>query len=172
MPFAVGSAISAAMSGRFVYRVGRLLVVVGLTAVALGLAATAMLIRYHPDGTIWLDLLGPLLVAGLGSGLIIGPNQTLALQYVTPAISGTAAAMVQTGQRVGMSLGTAIAATMFFGRLTATGQDYPDAASYGLYGATALVGAALVIGIADLILARRAQGFDPPSLGIETPAPR
>lgn len=97
-------------------------------------------------------------MAGLGSGLVIGPNQTLALEYVAPAVSGTAAAMVQTGQRVGMSLGTAIAATLFFSRVTATHHDYPSAASYGLYGATALVGAALVIGVADLVLAPRARG--------------
>ncbi|MEO6887093.1 MAG: hypothetical protein ABI232_12535 [Jatrophihabitantaceae bacterium] len=95
------------MSGRFVYRVGRVLVVAGLTAVAIGLAATATLIRDHPNGTIWVDIPGPLLLAGLGSGLVVGPNQTLALQYVTPAISGIAAAMMQTGQQVGMSLGTA-----------------------------------------------------------------
>lgn len=163
MPFAVGSAITAAVSGRFVYRIGRLMVVVGLTAVALGLAATAMIIRYDSGGPLWLDLLGPLLVAGLGSGLVIGPNQTLALQYVSPAVSGTAAAMVQTGQRIGMSLGTAVAATLFFGRLTSVRGDYPSAASHGLYGATALVGAALLIGSADLVVAHRSQDSDVPN---------
>ncbi|MEO6887094.1 MAG: hypothetical protein ABI232_12540 [Jatrophihabitantaceae bacterium] len=61
---------------------------------------------------------------------------------------------------------------MFFSRLTTIGHDYPNAATYGLYGAAALVGAALVIGIADLILARRVQAFDLPSLAVEVPTRR
>lgn len=99
-------------------------------------------------------------MAGLGSGLVIGPNQTLALQYVPPADSGTAAAMVQTGQRMGMSLGTAVAATLFFGRLTHVHgheSNYSNAASYSLYGAAIMVAAALVFGTADLLLERRAK---------------
>lgn len=160
MPFAVGSAISAAVSGRYVYRIGRLMVVVGLTAVTLGLVATALVIRYHSGGTVWLDLLAPLSVAGLGSGLVIGPNQTLALQYVASAGSGTAAAMVQTAQRIGMSLGTAVAATLFFGHLTSTHGNYASAASYSFYGAAAMVAAALLVGTADWIVPQRSYEND------------
>jgi len=54
--------------------------------------------------------------------------------------------MIQTGQRLGMSLGTAVAATLFFGTLTSLRGAYADAASRSLLGAAAMVGVALVIG--------------------------
>jgi EmrB/QacA subfamily drug resistance transporter len=156
LPFALGSAVTSTAGGRLVYRFGRLMVVVGVVAVALGLAVTAMIVRFHSGRDVWLDILGPLLVTGLGSGLVIGPNQTLAMQGVPPASGGSAAAVLQTGQRIGNSLGTAVAATLFFNRLAATRGDYPGAVSLSLYGATALVGAALLIGVIDLVLSRRA----------------
>ncbi|NUP49470.1 MAG: MFS transporter [Catenulispora sp.] len=155
MPFAVGSAISAAVSGRAVYRIGRVLVVAGLTAVLAGLVPAAVIIAHDDGGAVWARLFVPLLVAGLGSGLVIGPNQTLALQFVPPAGSGTAAAMVQTGQRIGMSIGTAVAATMFFGHLQVRHRDYSGAASRSLYGAAALVAVALIAASGDLVAARR-----------------
>jgi EmrB/QacA subfamily drug resistance transporter len=151
MPFALGSAISSTASGRLVYRFGRVMVVAGMVAVALGLAATAVIVRFHSGRDVWLDILGPLLATGLGSGLVIGPNQTLAMQDVPSARSGSAAAVLQTGQRIGNSLGTAVAATLYFNRLTATHGDYPSALSYSLYGAVALVGGAILIGVIDLL---------------------
>ena len=88
MPFAVGSAISATLSGRAVYRVGRLMVVAGVMAVLAGLITTAVIIQYDAGGAVWEKVLVPLLVAGFGSGLVIGPNQTLALQFVDSPSSG------------------------------------------------------------------------------------
>lgn len=158
MPFAVGSAISAVVSGRAVYRIGRILVVAGLTAVLAGLVATAVIIQYEAGGAIWEKLFIPLLAAGLGSGLVIGPNQTLALQFAPMGSSGIAAAMLQTGQRIGMSVGTAVAATMFFGHLKILRHDYDGAASRSLYGAAAFVAIALVAAVVDLLAARRNLG--------------
>ncbi|MEV6012704.1 MFS transporter [Streptomyces sp. NPDC051976] len=155
MPFAVGSAISAVVSGRAVYRIGRVLVVAGLTAVLAGLVAAAVIIQHDAGGAIWEKLFVPLLVAGLGSGLVIGPNQTLALQFAPMGSSGIAAAMLQTGQRIGMSVGTAMAATMFFGHLKAPHRDYNGAASLSLYGSAAFVAVAFVTALVDLLAARR-----------------
>lgn len=134
---------------------GLAMALLGLAAAALGLVATALIIRTDPHGTIWLDLLVPPLVAGLGGDLVIGPNQTLALQHVAPAVSGTAAAMLQTAQRIGMSIGTAIVATLFFGRLGVAHGGYSTAASTSLCGAAAMVAVALVIAAADLAVNRR-----------------
>jgi hypothetical protein len=68
--------------------------------------------------------------------------------------------MIQTAQRIGMSLGTAIAATLFFGHLSAARGDYPAAASNSLYGAAALAALALVIATTDLTLNRRPRDSD------------
>ncbi|ACU71641.1 drug resistance transporter, EmrB/QacA subfamily [Catenulispora acidiphila DSM 44928] len=172
MPFAVGSAISAAVSGRAVYRIGRVLVVAGLVAVLAGLIPAAVIIQHDTGGAVWARLFLPLLVAGLGSGLVIGPNQTLALQFVPPASSGTAAAMVQTGQRIGMSVGTAMAATMFFGHLKVLRHDYSGAASRSLYGAAALVTVALAAASVDLAAARRLRRRPATGQAAEVPGSR
>lgn len=160
-PFAIGSAITAATGGRLVYRLGRAMVIVGLTAVLLGLAGTAVIVGLDTRQALWLDLLGPLLVAGLGSGLVIGPNQTLALRQVPRADGGTAAAVLQTGQRIGRSLGVAVAGTLYFGHLSGARGGYPDAAGDALWGGVALVAVALAIASADVSAVAR-EGSRPP----------
>jgi EmrB/QacA subfamily drug resistance transporter len=172
MPFAVGSAISATVSGRAVYRVGRVMVVAGVTAVLAGLIATAVIIQGYSGGEVWEKLLVPLLVAGLGSGLVIGPNQTLALQFVPAPSSGLAAAMVQTGQRIGMSIGTALAATLFFGHLAVSHRDYDGAASRSLYGSAALIAIAFVAASVDLMVTRRNRPGEIPRDPAERPVSR
>ncbi|GAB3960446.1 MFS transporter [Actinoallomurus acanthiterrae] len=151
-PFSIGSSISAALGGRAAHRFGRLLVVTGALTVVLALGVIALLVRYHHDGRMWLLLLGPLLAAGGGSGLVIGPNLTLALRDVPPAEGGTAAAVLQTGQRIGSAFGLAIAGSVFLGTLTASRGDFPVSAGRGLFGAAALVGAALLVAVTDLLI--------------------
>ncbi|MGH3493357.1 MAG: DHA2 family efflux MFS transporter permease subunit [Sciscionella sp.] len=161
LSFAVGSAGAAAVGGRIVHRFGRPLVVIGMLAVAAGLSGTALLITTYTGGDVALVLFGPLLLAGLGSGLVIAPNQTLALDDIPPAEGGTAAGVLQTGQRIGSAVGTAVAGSLFFGELTRSHGDFENAASRGLFGSAALVVVALVAGILDLVLAARAARAGP-----------
>src|SRR2546430_11015503 len=44
---------------------------------------------------------GPLLVAGLGGGMVTSPNMTLTLQNVPVRMDGAAGGAVQTAQRIG-----------------------------------------------------------------------
>lgn len=157
IPFAAGAAISAALGGRVVHRFGRLLVLAGTAAVGIGLVAMALLIRCIDDTRMWLVVLGPLLVAGAGSGLVIGPNLTLALQQVPPEDGSTAAALLQTAQRVGSAVGLAAAGSLFFGALTASHGDFPLSAGWGLFGSTAFVGVALLVSAADLLTGNRGR---------------
>jgi EmrB/QacA subfamily drug resistance transporter len=122
-PFAGGVAVSAVIAGRLVSRVGRWLTVSGLTAVAVGLALTAAVLRHHGgDATAWLAA-GPLLLAGLGGGLVTSPNITLTLQYVPVWMAGAAGGALQTAQRIGAAIGTAALATIFYRALAATGRQ-------------------------------------------------
>lgn len=57
---------------------------------------------------MWLVLMGPLLLAGAGSGAVAGPDLTLAVQGVPRGEGSAAAAMLQTGQRVGSAVGLAL----------------------------------------------------------------
>ncbi|HJP78422.1 MAG TPA: MFS transporter [Pseudonocardiaceae bacterium] len=151
LSFAIGSAVSAGMTGRYVFRFGRAMIVLGLVAVAIGLAGTAFLVAYYTGAHAGLLNSIPLLVAGIGSGIVISPNQTLTLNDVPPAEGGTAAAVLQTGQRIGSAMGTAVAGSLFFSALTSTRGDFHTSAAEALWGSVVLVGVALLAGIADLV---------------------
>ena len=153
-PFALGSAVTSAIGGRLVSRLGKSLVVLGLLAVAVGLVAVDVVLRLDPQQVGW-AIAGPLLLAGIGSGFVIAPNQTLALEEVPPREGGTAAGVLQTGQRIGSAVGISAVGAVFFGQLTATGGDWSLAISQGLIGAVAFVVLALLLGLADLALDRR-----------------
>ena len=173
VPFAIGSAVSAPISGRAVGRLGRLLVVAGAVAVVLGLGAAAALVGYTHGAadTRWLILAGPLLLAGLGSGAVVGPNLTLALQKVSRSEGSGAAAMLQTGQRVGSAVGLAVVGSLFFGTLAITHHtDFASAAGKAMAACVALVGAALLVAAADLVTTTRAEAHHAPAHAAATTA--
>ena len=104
-PFALGSAVGAAVSGRLVDRLGRLLTVGGLTGVILGLGGTALLLRFAPlDIAPWIA--APVLfLGGVGGGCVISPNITMTLRDVPVHMAGAAGGALQTGQRLGAAGG-------------------------------------------------------------------
>ncbi|RAY11188.1 MFS transporter [Actinomadura craniellae] len=168
IPFAIGSGISAALSGRVVTRVGRRLVAAGLVVVLAGLAAlyTVVALASGPGVTWWTAL--PLLVAGLGSGMVISPNQTLTLSQVPPREGGSAAATMQTGQRLGAALGIATSGAMLFAAVAGTRGDWALGFRHALTVVCAFVLAALLAALTDLALTRRAAPRE--GAGIHTPA--
>jgi MFS family permease len=163
LAFAVGSAISPTIGGRYVHRFGRPMVTIGILGAAVGIAATAYLAHEWTGGSAALVLAGPLFVAGFGSGLVIAPNQTLTLEEVPPAEGGTAAGVLQTAQRVGSAVGTALAGSLFFGELDRSHGNFHTSAALGLAGAAALVVLALVIGVVDVVLSARRRRSEPES---------
>jgi hypothetical protein len=60
-------------------------------------------------------LTGPLLIAGLGNGLVIAPNQDFALASVPREQAGTAGGALITAQRLGAAIGIAVIGTALFG---------------------------------------------------------
>lgn len=147
-PFALGSAVSSFLGGRIVHRYGRPLVLAGLVAVLAGLLAVDLLLARHTGPEAGLVTAVPLLLAGLGSGVVISPNQTITLSQVDVEHGGTAAGLQQTGQRLGSAVGTAAASGLFFTFLP----DYAAAISHGLLVAVGFVAAALVVGVAERLL--------------------
>ncbi|MBU2665431.1 MFS transporter [Actinoplanes bogorensis] len=154
-PFAVGSAAASAIGGRFVQRFGRHMVVGGLVAVIAGLVATDLALRLVPGaGGGWAAAL-PLLVAGVGSGFVISPNQTLTLAEVPVARAGSAGAVLQTGQRIGTAMGIAAVGSYFFNRLAAGQGDWGGAFRGALWLTVGFVAVALVAALADVLSGRR-----------------
>jgi EmrB/QacA subfamily drug resistance transporter len=154
-PFAVGSAAASALGGRIVNRYGRPLVAFGLVVVLVGLVATEVVLHFVPgDDAGWAAAL-PLLVAGLGSGLVISPNQALTLEQVPVRRAGSAGAVLQTGQRIGTALGIAAVGALFFNRLAHNGGDWGLAFRAALLVTIGFVLVALVAALSDVIVARR-----------------
>ncbi|WP_327238058.1 MFS transporter [Streptomyces sp. NBC_01317] len=152
-PFALGSGVSAGIGGRLVGRFGRPLIVVGLTMVVAGLALTVLAVHLVPGHHAGWAMAGPLLLAGLGSGLVISPNQTLTLAEVPVAGAGSAGGTLQTGQRVGSSIGIAAIGSVFFAQVSRDG--WASAYEHGLVVSVAFALAALVVAVTDVIVGHR-----------------
>jgi MFS family permease len=155
-PFALGSAVAAAVGGRIVDRYGRRLVVVGLVLMAAGFAGTLLAVHLVPEHGTGRATVLPLVVAGLGSGLVISPNQAITLSEVPVQRAGTAGGLLQVGQRIGAAVGIAAAGSVFFAHVAATrGQDFAGAYTRGMVVASAFVVAALLLAIVDVLVDRR-----------------
>ena len=151
-PFAAGSAVPSAIGGRLVSRIERSLVTVGLTVVLLGLLWVDVVLGAVHDSSLGWWLAGPLLVAGVGSGLVISPNITLTVDRVPVERAGTAGGLLQTGQRIGTAAGIALVGAVFYSGIAAGGSL--DAAG-ALRVAAVLVTVALAASALDLRNRRR-----------------
>lgn len=158
-PFALASAVAAPWAGRRVVAQGRHLVVRGLVAVITGLLGVIAVVELVAPavGDEWtgLLLLVPFLVAGFGSGIVIGPNVNLSLANIDGRDAGSASGVFQTFQRVGSGIGLAVVSAVF---LSVSGAGDPrDGLSAALGMSAALVLAALVVAVVDV---RRSGGGD------------
>jgi EmrB/QacA subfamily drug resistance transporter len=119
IPFAIGSIIGASQSSRLASVLGRRVLVIGVGMLTVGLTAVWLVLLLVPaaDLTNW-ALLGPLLIAGIGSGLFIAPNAQFIVATVDPQEAGAASGVVGTMQRLGSAVGIAVIGSVFFGALT------------------------------------------------------
>jgi len=111
VPFAAGSAVAAPLAGRVVSDVGRRLTVAALLVMTGGVVAFVVLAVGRVP--LWPWAVPTLLVAGLGAGAVVSPNITLTLAEVPSRMGGAAGGALQTGQRIGSSVGAALLATVY-----------------------------------------------------------
>jgi EmrB/QacA subfamily drug resistance transporter len=156
-PFALGAAVAAGLGGRVVTRVGRKLVAGGLVLVIVGLLAGWLVIGLVDSAAVGFAVAAPFLLAGVGSGLVVAPNQTLTLSEVPPRQGGAAGGVLQTGQRIGSAAGIAAVGSLFYSRLATTRGDFTVAVRDGFLIIVVFVAVALVIAIADLVVNRHDQ---------------
>ncbi len=144
IPFAIGNIVGASQSDRLAERFGRNVLSIGTGLVSIGLISLwIVLARIAPsDLTNW-DLLGPLVVAGFGSGLFIAPNAQFIVATVDRPEAGAASGVVGTAQRIGAAIGIAVIGSVLFGNLPTsfapTAAQVADAGrTYGAQGADAV----------------------------------
>jgi EmrB/QacA subfamily drug resistance transporter len=85
------------------------LMIIGITFSTLGMLWLTQL----SETSSYFDLVGPLLIFGLGNGLAFVPLTTASLDGVEPADAGAASGLVNVMQQVGGSLGLAVLVTVF-----------------------------------------------------------
>lgn len=112
------------------------------------LSSVAVVVLHEYAGlSIWWLLLS-LAFFGLGQGSVISPNQTLTLAEVPLAYAGSSGAIMQTGQRIGTSVGIAVITAIVFAALPYS--SWPIAVSLGLLTITLIILLALAMAIKDL----------------------
>jgi EmrB/QacA subfamily drug resistance transporter len=154
-PFAIGSAVSAAVAGRHVSRWGRKLTVMGLSLVVVGLSVVAAVAAQVPSRYAGAAIALPLLIAGIGGGMVIPSNTTLTLECVPARMAGVAGGALQTGQRIGTAIGTAVLASTFHSVVQSWGGRYPLALSVAMACSIGFTLVALALAIAELRGRRR-----------------
>jgi predicted MFS family arabinose efflux permease len=119
VPFALGAFWAAAASESLGARLGHRVVALGAALVLLGLVGVLAVVHAAGSGLHALALAPPLLVAGLGCGLVIAPLIELALAGVPWRQAGAAAGVLNAAQRLGTAIGIALVGVALFAALGA-----------------------------------------------------
>jgi hypothetical protein len=154
-PFAFGAIVTARRSDAVAARLGRLTISIGCAVVALGIAGVLAVFQWAgPEPSGWW-LVAPMLIGGLGNGLVVAPNVAIVLSSVPPADNGAASGVLNTAQRIGSALGIALVATVLFGTLHVAGPSHAaavDAFSHSFKIAT-LVNLGMIVAAVLLVFA-------------------
>ena len=154
VPAALAASITAAVAGRRVIRVGRVMVLGGMVLGMVGLLGSIGIMHMHARAgwsPWWLTL--TLLVLGVGQGLVVSPNQTLSLADVPLEYAGAAGGILQTGERIGASIG--IAAVMGLTFRVSHSSGWEAAAQAGLLAVVAAIAVSAGVAVIDLRVAKR-----------------
>jgi EmrB/QacA subfamily drug resistance transporter len=123
------------------------------------IVSLAWLSRVSPATGYWSGVFGPMMLLGIGMGLVFVPLTTASLAGVAPADSGAASSMVNVMQQVGGALGLAVLVAVF-GTASRNAQQHPlpglTAAAQGqhvlAHGMATAFGLAAIFNVASLLL--------------------
>jgi EmrB/QacA subfamily drug resistance transporter len=138
--FAAGTMVGGATSDNLANALGRTVLQLGAGLLAVGIVLTWLTISATGGLPVWWALPG-LALAGVGNGIVIGPTTHLVLASVPGPDTGSVSGVLNTAQRLGQALGTAILGTLFFSSLTtAFAAGEPQDAAYNHAVQVALLG--------------------------------
>jgi len=136
----LGSAFSSVMAG-----LGRRIIHIGLSLMAVGIASLYLVFQHLGASVGPWSLALPLLIFGLGMGMIFVPLFGIILGDVEDREIGSASGLLESVQQLGASLGVAVLGTVFFG----IARMSPE---HGLLDPTTAVDAASVVSLLTLAL--------------------
>jgi EmrB/QacA subfamily drug resistance transporter len=115
------SAVLSPLAGRLADRVGgKYILMTGLTLFAAGMAWLALVVD---TGQTWYGVQPPLVVIGVGIGLVFGPMVTVAMYGVEPRLAGAASGVLNTIRQIGTVVGSAAVGAVLQNRLAVTLHD-------------------------------------------------
>jgi len=143
LPIAGGIAVAANLSTIVLMpRFGpKPLVTAGM---AIGAGAMIWFAQLGPHTAYATGVLGPVILTGIGLGMIFAPSINTGTFGVAPQDAGVASATVTVGQQLGASIGTSLLNTIFASAVAS--YFAANAASARLFGVPALTGLALAHG--------------------------
>jgi EmrB/QacA subfamily drug resistance transporter len=161
-PFALGGFFGSAVGGMLMHKVGRTILQVGLAVMGAGLLGLYAVMQ-HAGATIgsW-DFVAPMLVSGIGMGMVWVPLFEIVLGDVADHEVGSASGVLQAMQQFGMSVGVAGIGTLFFGALGTHADrttDFVAAAQRATLVTVGLIALAVLLGF---LLPRGARGQEAP----------
>jgi MFS family permease len=116
-PYALGGFVGSAIGGMTMARLGRRVLQAGLVIKGIGVVALYVVLEQAGGGVGHFHFTAPLLVAGIGMGMVFVPLFDIILAGVADHEVGSASGVLQALQQLGMSLGVAGLGTLFFGLL-------------------------------------------------------
>lgn len=155
MPFAIGTGLGSVLGNTVIApRLGRGVLHLGTAIACLGLAGFEAVLALWSGPPPGAALLAPFLVAGIGGGMIIGPNANIVLSDVPSEVAGVASGTLSTSQRLGTALGAALIGVVLFSSLDADSSTggYTDAT---LVAVACVMGALVVTGLLAFFLPGR-----------------
>src|SRR5690625_3227493 len=123
VPYAIVSAIAAALAGRYTFRHATTLVIWGFIIFIVALIGLVAISAFVPPEHNPLAMAIMLAVAGIGPGFIMSANQMRTLMDVPVTQGGVAGSFQQVGQRLGNAIGIAIGSAIFYALIVDVPRD-------------------------------------------------
>ena len=146
-PWAAGAFVGSAIGGIAMTKLGRRVLHAGLIVETAGLLGIYAALRGAGTAISTVDLLAPMVIGGIGMGMVFVPLFDIVMAGVRPREMGSASGVLQTVNALGMSLGIAGIGAIFFA-LASRGGGHGQHVPVYLHAAewTALATAALLAG--------------------------
>ena len=162
-PWAAGAFVGSAAGGIAMSKLGRRVLHAGLMVEAAGLLAIYAVLRGAGGGVSTVDLLAPMVVGGIGMGMVFVPLFDIVMASVRPQEMGSASGVLQTVNSLGMSLGIAGIGAIFFALVGGPGRHVATYLSAAQWTALATVGLLACSFAVAFGLPRRAREMTAPA---------
>ncbi len=113
-PWAAGAFVGSAVGGITMAKLGRRVLHAGLVVEVAGLLGVYLTLRTAGGGVGTVDLLAPMIIGGIGMGMVFVPLFDIVMAGVQPQEMGSASGILQTVNSLALSLGIAGLGAIFF----------------------------------------------------------